>query len=373
MPALSSFTTPLMRTAALLGLPLGRIDPAHVALAVEFGEIVEEGERLRRRSSRAEEIRRQISLLRPFRPQLDRRPLAGYSQDSNRFLLKPGLRARNCQTMLADGRTPRAKGASFNAPCSTLPTPPSAFHPPLQCHDAHNAEQAEQLRWKKFPVLDDGFVCLVDVMGDDRAVVQAARVSYGEGTQAGFRRPHADPLPDAAPAHDAVRDGRAEVPRPRADGLLAAVDSPPHGLGQRNSTRYSLAIDAAAADARRRAGAARPSRTARAARAAWSPRLGEELTAEEAALQQQCPRGLPAAAGPGRGPRAGPQGPAAFDLYRGLLEGRPAQPAAFSRTADGRITRNWKSAAMPRRWAARSSRRCCRCRGRRLSIIACTA
>ncbi len=41
----------------------------------------------------------------------------------------------------------------------------------------------EELRWKKFPVLDDGFVCLVDVMGDDQAIVQAARVSYGEGTK----------------------------------------------------------------------------------------------------------------------------------------------------------------------------------------------
>ena len=41
----------------------------------------------------------------------------------------------------------------------------------------------EQLRWKKFPVLDNGFVCLVDVMGNDAAVVQAARVSYGEGTK----------------------------------------------------------------------------------------------------------------------------------------------------------------------------------------------
>ncbi|HUG94145.1 MAG TPA: FAD-dependent thymidylate synthase [Planctomycetaceae bacterium] len=41
----------------------------------------------------------------------------------------------------------------------------------------------EELRWKKFPVLDDGFVCLVDVMGDDGAIVQAARVSYGEGTR----------------------------------------------------------------------------------------------------------------------------------------------------------------------------------------------
>jgi thymidylate synthase (FAD) len=41
----------------------------------------------------------------------------------------------------------------------------------------------DALRWKKFPVLNDGFVCLVDVMGDDSSVVQAARVSYGEGTK----------------------------------------------------------------------------------------------------------------------------------------------------------------------------------------------
>src|SRR5690349_5692937 len=41
----------------------------------------------------------------------------------------------------------------------------------------------EELRWKKFPVLNDGFVCLVDVMGDDSSVVQAARVSYGVGTK----------------------------------------------------------------------------------------------------------------------------------------------------------------------------------------------
>ena len=45
------------------------------------------------------------------------------------------------------------------------------------------AALVEQLRWKKFPVLDDGFICLVDVMGDDSSVVQAARVSYGEGTK----------------------------------------------------------------------------------------------------------------------------------------------------------------------------------------------
>ena len=46
-----------------------------------------------------------------------------------------------------------------------------------------HAQRIEELRWQKFPVLDDGFVCLVDCMGDDAAVVQAARVSYGAGTK----------------------------------------------------------------------------------------------------------------------------------------------------------------------------------------------
>lgn len=33
------------------------------------------------------------------------------------------------------------------------------------------------------PFLDHGFVGLVDKMGDDAAIVQAARVSYGDGTK----------------------------------------------------------------------------------------------------------------------------------------------------------------------------------------------
>jgi thymidylate synthase (FAD) len=41
----------------------------------------------------------------------------------------------------------------------------------------------EELRWRKFPQLSDGFVCLVDCMGDDAAICQAARVSYGAGTR----------------------------------------------------------------------------------------------------------------------------------------------------------------------------------------------
>ncbi|MDR1290247.1 MAG: FAD-dependent thymidylate synthase [Planctomycetaceae bacterium] len=46
-----------------------------------------------------------------------------------------------------------------------------------------NIDQISELRWQKIPVLDNGFVCLVDVMGDDSAIVQAARVSYGDGTK----------------------------------------------------------------------------------------------------------------------------------------------------------------------------------------------
>lgn len=36
---------------------------------------------------------------------------------------------------------------------------------------------------KKIKVLDDGFVRIVDYMGSDASIVQAARVSYGEGTK----------------------------------------------------------------------------------------------------------------------------------------------------------------------------------------------
>jgi len=50
-------------------------------------------------------------------------------------------------------------------------------------HAADRTSLLEAVRWRKFPVLDDGFVALVDCMGDDGSVVQAARVSYGEGTR----------------------------------------------------------------------------------------------------------------------------------------------------------------------------------------------
>ncbi len=41
----------------------------------------------------------------------------------------------------------------------------------------------EAMLFEAIPVLDHGFVRVVDYMGDDAAVVQAARVSYGRGTK----------------------------------------------------------------------------------------------------------------------------------------------------------------------------------------------
>ncbi|HQT68426.1 MAG: thymidylate synthase (FAD) [Rhodospirillales bacterium 20-60-12] len=41
----------------------------------------------------------------------------------------------------------------------------------------------EELLFTALPVLDHGFVRVIDYMGDDAAVVQAARVSYGRGTR----------------------------------------------------------------------------------------------------------------------------------------------------------------------------------------------
>jgi len=41
----------------------------------------------------------------------------------------------------------------------------------------------EDILYQAIPVLDHGFVRVIDYMGDDAAVVQAARVSYGKGTK----------------------------------------------------------------------------------------------------------------------------------------------------------------------------------------------
>jgi thymidylate synthase (FAD) len=48
---------------------------------------------------------------------------------------------------------------------------------------SENNPQAADWQSQAFRILNDGFVRVVDVMGDDASVVQAARISYGAGTK----------------------------------------------------------------------------------------------------------------------------------------------------------------------------------------------
>ena len=45
------------------------------------------------------------------------------------------------------------------------------------------APQLENILFEAIPVLDHGFVRVIDYMGDDTSIVQAARLSYGKGTK----------------------------------------------------------------------------------------------------------------------------------------------------------------------------------------------
>ncbi len=45
------------------------------------------------------------------------------------------------------------------------------------------AAELENILYEAIPVLDHGFIRVIDYMGDDSSIVQAARVSYGKGTK----------------------------------------------------------------------------------------------------------------------------------------------------------------------------------------------
>ncbi|MBA3312878.1 MAG: FAD-dependent thymidylate synthase [Planctomycetaceae bacterium] len=150
-------------------------------------------------------------------------------------------------------------------------------------------ELLADLRWKKFPVLDDGFVCLVDVMGDDSAVVQAARVSYGVGTQR---------VSDDRTLIRYLMRHRHSTPFEMAEVKLLVrvpMDTWRQWIRHRTanvneySTRYSIAIDATQATApdEWRAQAA----TNRQGSAEALPvEIGEKLTEAEGALQRESRR-----------------------------------------------------------------------------------
>ena len=45
------------------------------------------------------------------------------------------------------------------------------------------ALELEKILYEAIPILDHGFIRVVDYMGNDTSIVQAARVSYGKGTK----------------------------------------------------------------------------------------------------------------------------------------------------------------------------------------------
>ena len=45
------------------------------------------------------------------------------------------------------------------------------------------APKLEEILYEALPILDHGFIRVVDYMGDDSSIVQSARVSYGKGTK----------------------------------------------------------------------------------------------------------------------------------------------------------------------------------------------
>jgi len=53
----------------------------------------------------------------------------------------------------------------------------------IETLDKLRVPSLDEILGKKFPVLDDGFIRVIDYMGSDESIVQAARVSYGKGTK----------------------------------------------------------------------------------------------------------------------------------------------------------------------------------------------
>ena len=77
-------------------------------------------------------------------------------------------------------------------------------------------EALEEILYEPLPVLDHGFVRVIDYMGDDAAVVQAARVSYGRGTKK-QRDEVAEPMREAEPP-EAV--AARVIPRAQSTALV---------------------------------------------------------------------------------------------------------------------------------------------------------
>lgn len=114
-----------------------------------------------------------------------------------------------------------------------------------QCLPRAGAPALDAVLGRAFKVLDDGFVRVVDYMGNDTSIVQAARVSYGDGTKKGsddehlirylMRHRHTTPF-EMCEIKLHVR-APMDVWRQWVRHRTASINE--------YSTRYSIAIDAA--------------------------------------------------------------------------------------------------------------------------------
>ena len=157
----------------------------------------------------------------------------------------------------------------------------------LERLDRARVAALDEILGRPFRVLDDGFVRVVDYMGSDQAIVQAARVSYGAGTKQVsedrglirylMRHRHTTPFE--------MCELKLHVRVPM-DAWRQWIRHRTANVNE-YSTRYSIAIDAAlatppegwraqAADNRQGSGGFLPAAA------------GAALTAEEAALQARC-------------------------------------------------------------------------------------
>lgn len=154
-------------------------------------------------------------------------------------------------------------------------------------HERASAPELDAILGKQFKVLDDGFVRAVDYMGSDLSIVQAARVSYGDGTKKGtddkhlirylMRHRHTTPF-EMCEIKFHVRVPM-DIWRQWVRHRTANINE--------YSTRYSIAIDSARstdADEWR----AQSSTNRQGSGAALDATLGAELTAQEKALHEKC-------------------------------------------------------------------------------------
>ncbi len=142
---------------------------------------------------------------------------------------------------------------------------------------------------KPFKILDDGFVRVIDYMGSDEAIVQAARVSYGEGTKKGsddehlirylIRHRHTTPF-EMCEIKFHVRVPM-DIWRQWVRHRTASINE--------YSTRYSIAIDSARTTSEDE-WRSQSSTNRQGSGDMLDTEMGRDLTEQEAKLHEECRR-----------------------------------------------------------------------------------